>query len=41
MYSILLIEDNDYIIKGIKYLLEANKFNVTVAKNLQEASKLK
>ena len=40
MYSILLIEDNDYIIKGIKYLLEANNFKVTVAKNLQEASKL-
>ena len=40
MYSILLIEDNDYIIKWIKYLLEANNFKVTVAKNLQEASKL-
>ena len=37
MYSILLIEDNDYIIKGIKYLLEANNFKVTVASTLNGA----
>ena len=40
MYSILLIEDNEYIIKGIKYLLEANNFKVTVA-NLLEANNFK
>lgn len=37
MYNILLIEDNDYIIKGIKYLLEAHNFKVKVAKSLKEA----
>ena len=37
MYSILLIEDNEYIIKGIKYLLEANNFKVTVASTLNGA----
>ncbi len=37
MYNILLIEDNDYIIKGIKYLLEAHNFKVRVAKSLKEA----
>ena len=40
MYSILLIEDNDYIIKGIKYLLEANNFKVTVASTLNGAKAL-
>lgn len=40
MYSILLIEDNDYIIKGIKYLLESNNFKVTIAKSLKEAKEL-
>ena len=40
MYSILLIEDNEYIIKGIKYLLEANKFKVTVASTLNGAKTL-
>ena len=40
MYSILLIEDNDYIVKGIKYLLEANNYRLTIAKNLKEANSL-
>ena len=40
MYSILLIEDNEYIVKGIKYLLEANNFKVTVASTLKEAASL-
>ena len=40
MYNILLIEDNEYIIKGIKYLLEANNFKVTVASTLSDAKKL-
>ena len=40
MHSILLIEDNDYIIKRIKYLLESNNFKVTIAKSLKEAKEL-
>lgn len=40
MNSILLIEDNEYIIKGIKYLLEAHNFKLTIAKNLMEATTL-
>ena len=40
MFNILLIEDNDYIIKGIKYLLESNNFKVTIAKSLKEAKEL-
>ena len=40
MYSILLIEDNEYIVKGIKYLLEANNFKVTITKSLKEAKSL-
>ena len=40
MYSILLIEDNDYIVKGIKYLLETNNYRLTIAKNLKEANSL-
>lgn len=40
MNNILLIEDNDYIIKGIKYLLEANNFKLTIAKSLKEAKYL-
>ena len=40
MHSILLTEDNDYIIKGIKYLLESNNFKVTIAKSLKEAKEL-
>ena len=40
MHSILLIEDNDYIIKGIKYLLESNNFKVTIAKSLKEVKEL-
>ncbi len=40
MNNILLIEDNEYIIKGIKYLLEAHNFKLTIAKNLKEATTL-
>ena len=40
MNNILLIEDNEYIIKGIKYLLEAHNFKLTIAKNLKEATNL-
>lgn len=40
MRDILLIEDNDYILKGIKYLLENNNFNLTIAKNLKDAKNL-
>lgn len=40
MYKILLVEDNEYIIKGIKYLLEVNNFNIIVAKTLKEAKNL-
>ncbi len=40
MNNILLIEDNDFIIKGIKYLLEANNFKLTIAKSLKEAKYL-
>lgn len=40
MYNILLIEDNDYIIKGIKYLLEVNNYKLTIAKTLKEAKNL-
>ncbi len=40
MYNILLIEDNEYIVRGIKYLLERNDFKVSVAMNLNEALKL-
>ena len=40
MHSILLIEDNDYIIKGIKYLLESKNFKETIAKSLKEAKQL-
>lgn len=40
MYNILLIEDNDYIIKGIKYLLETNNYKMSIAKTLKEASNL-
>ena len=40
MNSILLIEDNEYIIKGIKYLLEAHNFKLTIAKSLKEATTL-
>ena len=40
MYNILLIEDNEYIIKGIVYLLEANNYQVSIAKTLKEAEDL-
>lgn len=40
MYNILLIEDNEYIIKGIKYLLESNNFKLSIAQTLQDAEEL-
>ena len=40
MHSMLLMEENVYIIKGIKYLLESNNFKVTIAKSLKEAKEL-
>ena len=36
MNTTLLIEDNQYIITGIKYLLEAHNFKLTIAKNLMD-----
>lgn len=38
--NILLIEDNDLIIKGLKYLLVQHSFNVDVASNLKKAALL-
>ena len=39
MYKILLIEDNEYIIKGIVYLLKQHNFDVDVVSTLNEAKK--
>lgn len=36
MKSILIVEDNEVIIKGLRYLLEQEKFQVNVCKNVQE-----
>lgn len=38
--NILLIEDNDFIIKGLTYLLKQNGFNVYVVPNLKKALEL-
>lgn len=38
--NLLLIEDNEYIIKGLIYLLEQNGFKVDCAKKLSEAQNL-
>lgn len=39
MYKILLIEDNEYIIKGIVYLLKQHNFDVDVVSTLNDAKK--
>lgn len=36
MKSILIVEDNEIIIKGLKYLLEQEKFNVSICKTVAE-----
>lgn len=36
---ILLVEDNEYISKGLKYSLEENNYNVVVAKSVKTAKK--
>lgn len=36
MKNILIVEDNEAIIKGLKYLLEQEQFNVTVCKSVEE-----
>lgn len=38
MKKILLIEDNDFIIKGLRYLLEQNNYSVGVSKTLSEGT---
>lgn len=40
MKSILIVEDNEVIVKGLKYLLEQENFKVIVAFNIQEAEKV-
>lgn len=37
MREILLVEDNEMIGKGLKYLLEQEKFDIKIAKNIVEA----
>ena len=39
MYKILLIEDNEFIIKGIVYLLKQHNFDVDVVSTLSDAKK--
>lgn len=39
MYKILLIEDNEFIIKGIVYLLKQHNFDVDVVSTLNDAKK--
>ena len=36
MKSILVVEDNEAIIKGLKYLLEQEQFHVIACKNIEE-----
>ena len=36
MKSILIVEDNEAIIKGLKYLLEQEQFHVIACKNIEE-----
>lgn len=36
MKSILIVEDNEVIVKGLRYLLEQEKFKVSVCKNAKE-----
>lgn len=40
MKNILIVEDNEVIVKGLKYLLEQEKFNVTVCLNMEDAMNL-
>lgn len=40
MKSILVVEDNESIIKGLKYLLEQERFNVYICKTIKEAFNL-
>ena len=37
MRKILLVEDNEIIAKGLKYVLEQEKFDIKIAKNIVEA----
>ncbi len=37
MRSILIVEDNDAIVKGVKYLLEQEQFKVYVCKTVEES----
>ena len=37
MRKILLVEDNEIIVKGLKYLLEQEKIDIKIAKNIVEA----
>ena len=36
MKSILIVEDNEAIIKGLKYLLEQENFDVTICKTAED-----
>lgn len=40
MKNILIVEDNEVIVKGLKYLLEQEKFNVTICLNVEDAMNL-
>ena len=35
MFTILLVEDSETIIMGLKYALEQEKYNVKIAKNIK------
>lgn len=40
MKNILIVEDNEIIVKGLKYLLEQEKFSVTICFNMEDAMSL-
>lgn len=40
MKNILIVEDNEVIVKGLKYLLEQEKFGVTICFNMEDAMNL-
>ncbi len=40
MKSILIIEDNEIIVKGLKYLLEQEGFSITTAFNVEDANNI-
>ena len=40
MKNILIVEDNEIIVKGLKYLLEQEKFGVTICFNMEDAMNL-